>query len=88
MALTHKCNVSRPSVPQSHFKYLNLDTYPYVDSVPHRPPRSTHNPYILEIEYPYEEYHQLLMEQHHINWDNFLRGKISKQWQIYQHNYD
>ena len=56
-ALTHKYNVSHPPVTWSCFKRLNLDTNPYVDSVPHRPPRLTHNPYILEIEYPYEEYH-------------------------------
>ena len=62
MALTHERRVSRPYLPQSRLKRLNLDTNPYVDSVPHRPSRLIHIPYILEIEYPYEEYHQLLME--------------------------
>ena len=28
------------------------------------------------------------MEQQHIGWNNFLCEKISKQWQIYQHNYE
>ena len=88
MALTHKCRVSRPSLPQSHLKHLNLDTNPYVDSVPHHPSRLIHNPYIFEIEYPYKEYHQLLMKQQQIGWDSFLCRKISKQWQIYQHNYE
>ena len=88
MALTHKRKVSRPSLLPSQLKRLNLDTNPYVDSVPHRPSRLIHNPYILEIEYPNEEYHQLLMEQQHIGWDNFLCGKISKQWRIYQQNYE
>ena len=27
------------------------------------------------------------MEQQHIGWDNFLCGKLSKQWHIYQQNY-
>ena len=80
MALTHKRKVSRPS--------LNLDTNLYVDSIPHRPSRFLYNPYILEIEYLYEEYHQLLMEKQHIGWDNFICGKISKQWRIYQQNYE
>ena len=28
------------------------------------------------------------MEQQHIGWDNFLCGKLSKQWRIYQLNYE
>ena len=28
------------------------------------------------------------MKQQHIGWDNFLCGKVSKQWRIYQHNYE
>ena len=80
LALTHECRVSRPS--------LNPNTNPYVDSVPHRSSRLIHNPYILEIEYPYKEYHQLLMEQQHISWDNFLCGKLLEQWRIYQQNYE
>ena len=88
MTLTHKYKVSHPYLPHSCLKCLKLDTNLYVDSVPHRSPILLHNPYILEIEYPYEEYHQLLMEQQHIGWDNFLHGKISKQWCIYQHNYE
>ena len=79
LALTHERRVSRP--------HQNRNLNPYVDSVPHRP-HLIHNPYILETEYPYEEYHQLLMEQQHIGWDNFLRGKLSKQWRIYQLNYE
>ena len=47
MALTHKCKVSRPSLLHSCLKRSNLDTNPYVDSVPHRPSRLIHNPYIL-----------------------------------------
>ena len=86
-SLTHKRKVSRPSLPPSRLQRLNLDTNPYVDSVPHRPSQLIHYPYLLGIEYPYEEYHQLLMEQQHIGWDKFLHGKISKQWRIYQQNY-
>ena len=88
MALTHKCKISRPSLPHSHLKHSHLDTNPCVDSVPHRPSRLIPNPNILEIEYPYEEYHQFLLEQQHIGWDNFLCGKILKQWLIYQQNYE
>ena len=51
-------------------------------------PSTKINPYILEIGYPYEEYHQLLMEQQHIGSDNFLSGMISNQWRIYQYNYE
>ena len=69
MFLTHKHRVSCPSLPQSRRKRLNLDTNLYVDTVPHLPPRLIHNPYILEMEYPYKEYHQLLTEQQHIGWD-------------------
>ena len=29
-----------------------------------------------------------MTEQQNIGWDNFLCGKLSKQWQIYQHNYE
>ena len=88
MALTHKHRVSCPPLPQSCLKRFNVDTNLYVDSVPLYPSRLIHNPYVLEIEYPYEKYHQLLMEQQHIGWDNFLCGKISKQWRIYQQNYE
>ena len=28
------------------------------------------------------------MEQQHIGWENFLCGMLSKQWRIYQHNYE
>ena len=89
LALTHKCKVPHPSVHSSScIRRLNLATNPYVDTVPHLPLRLIHNPYILETEYPYKEYHQLLMEQQHIGWDNFLCEKISKQWRIYQHKYE
>ena len=53
MALTHKRRVSRPSLPQSRLKRLNLDTNPYVDSVPHHPSRLIHNPYIYIYIYIY-----------------------------------
>ena len=43
------------SQTQSLTPFFNLDTNPYVDSVPHHPSQFLHNPYTLETEYPYEE---------------------------------
>ena len=42
------------------------------------------NPYVTKYKKVYEEHHLLLAEQDSIGWDNFLCGKFSKQWRIYQ----
>ena len=62
-----------------YLQHQNLDTNPFVDNVPTPSPRYIlHIQYMEEIEYPYEEYPQLLTEQQNIGWDDFLCGKILK----------
>ena len=47
------------------------------------------NPYITEFEKSFEGYHLLLSQQvAMIEWYNILCSKFSKQWQIYQNNYE
>ena len=87
--VTHGHRALSPKSPHwPHLWHLNLGTNPLVDNVPIPPPRYTHNSYVAEIEYPYKEYHKLLVEQQKIGWDNFLHKKIIKPRWIYWQNYD
>ena len=71
----HKVSYPKPVHRYSlHLLNLNTSTNPHVDNVPCPPPRCIRNPYVLKIDYIFEEYHQLLLEQWKIGWDNFLHG--------------